>query len=270
VIQTSRYSWTSQTGVPDGVLRAIDESRARVIGHPIYTDLRTVEDLKVFMEHHVFAVWDFMSLLTALQRRFTCVELPWRPRGSPLARRLVNEITLIEESDEIDSVHTSHFELYLSAMDDVGADTTTIRAVVDRAAAGDDVHVALAAAGAPASIRRFVGSTWDVVDSAPDHVLAAVFALTREDLIPDMFEQVVAGMDDEHAAARFLTYLDRHIAVDADEHTPMAMALLASLCTEDQHWQDCVRAAVRGLDERFALWTAISTALVGQREVVAP
>jgi len=272
VIETSRYSWEGAEEVEGlrELKRSVDENRKRILAHPIYNELDTVADLRIFMSYHVFAVWDFMSLLTALQRRFTCVDIPWRPRGAHLARRLVNEIKLVEESDGIDGEYVSHFELYLDAMDDIGADTTTIRTFLDRIEAGVDVPEALRQAEVPEAVASFVGTTWDVVQTAPDHVISAMFALTREDLIPDMFERVVAGAAHEDSLAKFLTYLHRHITVDAEEHTPMAMALLQSLCTDDEHWNECEKASGRCLDERLNLWTAVHDAIVTERELVAP
>ena len=72
----------------------------RLISHSLYAELRDEESLRIFMRSHVFCVWDFQSLLKALQRLVTCVEVPWLPTADPEARRLVNEIVLDEESDE--------------------------------------------------------------------------------------------------------------------------------------------------------------------------
>lgn len=272
MIETSRYSWEGAEEVEGlrELKQSVEQNRKRILAHPIYDELHTIEDLRIFLSYHVFAVWDFMSLLTALQRRFTCVEIPWRPRGDRLARRLVNEIKLVEESDGIGGEYVSHFELYMDAMEDIGADTTTVRAFLSRIEAGADVPEALRDAEVPAAVASFVGTTWDVVQTAPDHVIAAMFALTREDLIPDMFERVVAGSAHEDSLAKFLTYLNRHITVDAEEHTPMAMALLQSLCTDDAHWTECEKGAGRCLDERLNLWTAVHEAIVAERELVAP
>jgi hypothetical protein len=73
--------------------------KAALLNHSIYQEIDRSDSLRLFMEHHVFAVWDFMSLLKALQCRLCCVEVPWLPAADSLSSRLVNEIVLAEESD---------------------------------------------------------------------------------------------------------------------------------------------------------------------------
>ena len=103
--------------------------RQQLIDHPVYAQLRDLNDLQVFMEHHIFAVWDFMSLLKSLQRELTCVNVPWVPVGSATTRYLINEIVTGEESDvDEKGVRASHFELYIQAMLQAGCDTSCIDA----------------------------------------------------------------------------------------------------------------------------------------------
>src|SRR6185437_5865492 len=112
----SRYEWT---GVNPGIERlksAVEPARLKVVSHPLYQELNSLEAVVTFMVHHVFAVWDFMSLLKTLQSSLTCVQVPWVPSGPTASRRLINDIVLVEESDELGAGFISHFELYLAGM----------------------------------------------------------------------------------------------------------------------------------------------------------
>src|SRR5258707_11650587 len=98
--------------------------RARLLDHSVYAEVASVADLRRFMEDHVFAVWDFMSLLKRLQRDITCTRVPWFPADNARAARLINDIVIGEETDVgPDGCYVSHLELYLRAMADVGAST---------------------------------------------------------------------------------------------------------------------------------------------------
>ena len=128
----SRYDWGQRHPGIDRLEEQIGEARRAVIGHPMYAALDSGHAIRTFLEHHVFAVWDFMSLLKSLQRNLTCVEVPWVPTGPTGSRRLINDIVLVEESDERGSGFISHFELYLDGMAEAGADTSVIDAFIDR------------------------------------------------------------------------------------------------------------------------------------------
>jgi hypothetical protein len=117
----SRYDWGQTHPGIERLEKAVDEARRKVTAHPIYQSLETIEAVNTFMSHHVFAVWDFMSLLKSLQRQLTCVELPWVPSGPTGSRRLINDIVLVEESDELQGGFISHFELYIKGMHQSGA-----------------------------------------------------------------------------------------------------------------------------------------------------
>jgi hypothetical protein len=105
----------------------IEPLRQQIINHKVYSVINDIEDLRVFMQYHVYAVWDFMSLLKSLQNNLTCTSTPWFPKGSAETRYLINEIVLGEESDvDMDGVRTSHFELYIQAMEQCGADVSEI------------------------------------------------------------------------------------------------------------------------------------------------
>jgi hypothetical protein len=265
-------TWEGWENAHPGIdlLEAVKSARARVITHPLYAGLDTHSAILTFMEHHVFAVWDFMSLLKSLQRNLTCVAVPWVPTGRTASRRLINDIVLAEESDELRGGHISHFEWYVAGMAEAGADHSVVDRFVDLIRAEEPVPHALETAGVPHAAAEFVTATWGLIASGPVHCQAAAFAFGREDLIPDMFTQVVAVNQEKGGLKTFVDYLERHIEVDGEAHTPMAMQMLADLCGEDEmKWRECTDTARAALAARSRLWDGILTAITAEREVDA-
>jgi hypothetical protein len=249
------------------VVDVVAPLRRALVEHPLYGSLRSPADLQTFMAHHVFAVWDFMSLLKALQASCTCVTVPWVPRGDPSVRRFLHEIVLAEESDvDAHGAVASHFELYRRAMQGFGVDTVAIDAVTAAVGDGVDVDVALARAGAPTAARAFVGETFALLGAGGPHTWAAAFTFGREDVIPAMFRRFVdelagrapGSLDD------LVWYLDRHIDIDAGEHGPLSLRMVCALCGDDDaRWAEATAAAERSLRARLALWDGIVAALAG-------
>ena len=216
--------------------------RDRLLNHEVYRLLKTRKHVRIFMEHHVFAVWDFMSLLKSLQRHLTGVTLPWFPKPNRLSRRLINEIVLEEESDEdMEGGYASHFELYRAAMEQSGADTSKIDQFLNRLHKRQTVPAALETANVPKAARAFVQTTWGIVESGSVHQIAAAFTLGREELIPDMFRSFLGDLQkqfpDQLTLLRY--YMERHVQLDEERHTPMALRMLTDLCGDDDgKWQE--------------------------------
>ncbi len=229
--------------------------------HPLYATLTTPQQLRLFMRSHVFAVWDFQSLLKALQIRLTGVTVPWLPTADPEARRLINAIVLDEESDlSPDGRAVSHFELYLEAMQQAGADRQPILHFLARLRAGDSVAQALTDPSLPPGVADFVGTTFDLIASNATHQIAAAFTYGREAIIPTLFLAIVQQLAAQRPEqwSGFAYYLERHIHCDAEEHGPQAHRLVARLCGNDpQRWLQAQVSAQRALAARQRLWNAI-------------
>ena len=237
--------------------------RGRINDHPVYAAVQRQSALGVFAARHVFAVWDFMSLLKRLQQELTCVIVPWTAPANPAAARLINEIVLGEESDETPTGFLSHYELYRRAMDEIGAPTVWIDDFLRRLQRGEPVSTALGNCGAPEAVVQFVETTFSIITEGSVHEIAAVFTLSREDLVPDMFVRVTT----ECAMFRgdyphFFYYLDRHIEIDSGSHGPLAHRLLADLCGDNaERWQQAESAACRALTARLRLWDGVLAAI---------
>lgn len=233
----------------------------RLRSHPLYDAMRTVEDVQIFMENHVFAVWDFMTILKSLQRALTCVDTIWVPSGNPQARRLINEIVLCEESDEDgEGGFASHFEMYLKAMERCEASTTQIEKFVAAIRNGTGPLIALGNARIPDCTRQFVYRTLSTATHSQSCELAASFAYGREHLLPEVFDRVIdeVGELGNQRLGYFVHYLRRHIEVDGDSHGPMAEEMISHLCGNSPlKWQLAEQAAVRALEARIRLWDGV-------------
>lgn len=238
----------------------LQQLRSDLLQHPIYSAVQSTESLRIFMREHVFAVWDFMSLLKRLQQIVTCCSVPWMPVADASVARFINEIVLGEECDEDGrGGYTSHFELYLESMDEVGADSQPIRRFVAMLREGIPTNQALDRIDILPGTRQFVRGTmtW-TMDGAP-HEVAAAFFHGREDVIPDMFARLVTSLEREgHSVDRFRHYLKRHIELDANDHGPLAQKLVDRLCGESQERRvETTRAACASVAQRIALWDGI-------------
>lgn len=249
-------------------LAEFDTARAELIDHPLYSQITTEDRLRVFMKHHVFAVWDFFTLLKRLQSEVTTVTLPWRPRGHAEHGRFILEIVLAEETDEdIGGGYVSHFELYRRAMDEIGADTGPIDRFLAALDSGLSPATALDRLPLPGNVREFVGHTLDVGLNGAPHEVASSFCHGRENLLPDVFSAVRANVEDVLANAPvFRHYLDRHIALDHDEHGPLALRLLAALCAGDPVREaEAAAVSVAAIRARTQLWDGVLAEFDGGR-----
>jgi len=244
----------------DRLQENILSEKNRVLNHPIYQELNSIQRLHTFMEYHVFAVWDFMTLLKRLQRELTGVELPWMPSEHPSLRRFVNEIVLGEESDTLpDGRSLSHFEMYVEAMKAAGANESPIKNLLAMLNEGRSWRVALDEASLPPAVVEFVEFHLGLAESAPVHAVASAFTFGREDLIPDMFLPLLNSLHQNHAElASLIYYTERHIELDGDDHGPLSLQLMQELCGNDsEKWEEAERVALRSLELRHSLWSAV-------------
>jgi hypothetical protein len=261
----ARQNATVMNGQIAKLKQTIAPLKEQLINHPLYSEIKTLENLRVFMEHHVFAVWDFMSLLKSLQRNLTCVDLPWMPVGDANTRYLINEIVTGEESDvDENGSRTSHFELYVKAMQQADSEAKAIAGLFKELSAGKTLEAALLHPEIPVAIRDFVSHTFKVIQATGNHVQAAVFTFGREDLIPGLFISMVRELNTSlpGKAATLLYYLERHIEVDGDHHSHLACEMTASLCGEDKgKWAEATQAVQDALQARISLWDGILAAI---------
>ncbi|MEC7276414.1 MAG: DUF3050 domain-containing protein [Bdellovibrionota bacterium] len=243
--------------------RIISEHHDQLVKHPIYGELNSLAAIRSFMENHIFAVWDFMSLLKALQNKLTCTSVPWRP--SPYSSevvRMINEIVLAEESDvDQEGNACSHFELYLRAMKEVGADTQPINRFLETL---KNDHL-------PEDVKTFVEFNLDLSENGRVEEVAAAFFYGREKLLPDVFTQIVKVLREENIPCPTLTYyFERHIELDGDHHGPLALKCLDEICANDPATKCRANyAGIQALRQRIQLWDATLEKIQSQKSSLA-
>lgn len=235
--------------------------RANITNHLVYKNIKDINDVSDFMQYHVFAVWDFMSLLKFLQKELTCTSVPWFPVGDPDLRFLINEIVTGEESDvDKNGRRMSHFEMYKNAMLRIGANTNGIDTFLENLKEGESLEKAFKLAKVPVAAQKMVRSTFEAIATGKLHIVAAVFTFGREDLIPDMFHGIIKGMTKKYPneLSDFMYYLERHIEVDGDHHSELALKMIQILCGDDPiKWEEAEEAVIAVLHARSELWNGV-------------
>lgn len=276
--------------------------RDALVLHWVYSQVNDLSTLRLFMSSHIFAVWDFMSLLKTLQNRMTCMTTPWFPPEDAISARLINEINLDEETDEVRTgLYMSHFELYMRAMEELGADRSAIETFLGRIRAGEVPATAVRDLPVPTGTTDFVQHTLATTEKKT-HEVAASFLFGREAIIPGMFREiidreVVSGKTSRRSRrlARSMQrklsaawnyrhrgdlsarrpaapgtnllqlYLDRHVELDEGSHGPMAAELVMHLCGNDeQKWTEATLAGKAALEARHRMWDSVAKQLVGE------
>lgn len=246
----------------DSINNNIQSHKNQLLTHSLYEKVKTIEDLHCFLENHIYAVWDFMSLLKALQNKLTCTTTPWLPIGNPQVRYLINEIVVAEETDlAYDGTRQSHFEMYLDAMQQCGANTKEINAFLENVKTTQNIFVSIKQSDLHPNVKAFLDFTFRIIEEGKEHKIAAAFTFGREDLIPSMFTEILKNFQTnfpETDLSKLIYYFERHIELDADEHGPMAMQMISELCgTNETKWRELEEVSIEALEKRLGLWNAI-------------
>ena len=248
-------------------LDSLTPLKEKLANHRIFERINSIQELKVFMEHHIFAVWDFMSLLKKLQKDLVPSGSPWVPNPNGNLVRFINEIVMEEESDQAYSngaeiSYTSHYQIYLDAMTEVGASTETISRFVEMVKS-EGINSAMQKINLPQPSRLFMSHTFKLINEGKSHEIAASFAIGRESIVPLMFKRILdqSKLEDDQVPV-FRYYLVRHAELDGDHHGPMAHKLLENMSAGDPKiQQEIIDQATKSIEQRIFFWDGVLDAL---------
>jgi len=240
----------------DSILEDINPKLKVLESHPLYKKINSLESLRFFMERHVYAVFDFMSLSKSIQAEFAPINKLWTPPKNKELSRFINEIILAEESDLTpDNTFMSHFEMYCIAMDEIKANNTPVQAFIHTLK--DEFPFLISKElCVPISAQNFMKDTFLLIKNGKAHEIAASFCFGREKIIPIMFKSLLEEMNiDRNKAPMFYYYLNRHIEIDGDSHGPLALKMLTILCGQDpQKWNEVKLTALNSIESRITFW----------------
>lgn len=250
-------------------LEEIQILRQELALHPIYSAVKNMDDLTIFMQHHIYSVWDFMSLVKYLQNEIAPAQTPWLPNGDAHVQRFINDIVLGEESDvgiplkDGTPTYTSHFNLYTTAMEEVKVGSSQLSQNFIYKVSNSSLEEAMATTQVPTCAKEFMKTTFDFINTGKAHVIGAAFALGREHIIPEMFLALLEKMKiPREQATVFYHYLDRHIELDGDEHGPMSLRMLEILCENNSSkLEEAQQAAIEAIKARIKFWDGVLLAM---------
>ena len=245
----------------------LDFLAEQLANHPLYSAINSKHNLKVFMEHHVYAVWDFMSLIKAMQFHIAPTTVPWIPPKNSHFANYINQLVLEEESDrelvkDTNRTATSHFESYVGAMKEVGGNTFLITNFIN-SINDKGLDLALDNEYIPAPAKQFMAFTFDIINQNQLHLLASALAYGREVLVPLLFRSLQQGIQiNQKDAPNLYAYLNRHIQLDEQEHGPIVMRMLQDLCAgSDIKKAESLEVAELALVTRLNFWDGIYQAI---------
>ena len=247
----------------DSIRRDLEPLYHTLNTHPVYDRLTDIDAVGRFMELHVYSVWDFMNLLKYLQGNLTCTSIPWKPYHTPKLSRLINEIVLEEESDEIDGTTTSHFMYYVQAIQSVRGDIPHLSQFISDLSSGMAFDQLISQEYLPSAPRAFMASTYSFTQGSLLGV-AAAFTFGRETLVPSLFDPIKTqlGKTGDQQLSKFIAYLERHIELDGEQHSKLAFEMVDILAKTADDWAIILESATQALHVRIKFWDGIEAYLL--------
>ena len=244
--------------------KELSQLKKSIRGHTLFSNKLSNRQIAIFMESHIYSVWGFMSLLKSLQYALSSNNLPWIPTSNTTNGlvNFINEIVLSEESEHIKGIgFISHFEIYLLAMEEIGAKVNNIKKLIKNIENNKKYKNAILDIKIHKEVRDFLD--FDIKTSQSNSLPKIIggFTLAREQVIPNMFEYIIPAIKDKKSAKHFITYLRRHISIDGDRHGPLASKLLETICSSNKDMCTAYQSGIKSLKLRLKVWDKVASEL---------
>lgn len=227
--------------------------------HKLYDRIFDDYSLRLFVEHHVVCVWSYNYLLRNIYQELVSMIQPLNSQAQKEALRIISEAILEEEVEEqTDGSLLSHLEIYLEAMQELGADVGPILSFFDMQESGASWQESLAASHFPASVAQYARSMGELFER-PLHERAAVLFYEGEPFIPDTFLNRLGQLGARHDVNRLLDYFERHIEGLKRPGFSTSGRLVEIFCGDNPQLNDeAEKAAEQAMQIRIDLWNKLS------------
>ena len=227
--------------------------------HRIYDRLHDEASLRLFVEHHVICVWIYNYLMRDLYQEIANHIQPMSSQVQKEAIRLISELVLEEEVDEQnDGTLISHMEIYLEAMQDLGADVGPIMSFFDLLESGKDWVEAARQAHFPIESQLYFEKI-NVFFESPVHERAALLFYEGEPYVPDSFLNKLNVLSQTAKTARLLEYFEKHIEGLKRPGFSAIGRLVELFCGDDEDLNAAAEArAEEAMKIRLEFWGQIA------------
>lgn len=230
--------------------------------HKIYKLLNNQTSLANFMERHVVCVWVYHSLLRSLYQDIVSQLTDLNGDRSKECLRLITEIVLEEVVEDLgDGQYQSHLELYVEAMEDLGANITPILTFFDMLEKGYTTKRSLELANFPIEAVRYAKTILPLLKEPPYKKAAALF-YEGEPFIPDSFLTQVEVLLPKVPVNLLLDYFEGHIEGLKRPGFSATGRLVEIFCASDKRYElQAEKIAEKVMKSRLELWNLIATDL---------
>ena len=255
--------YINNLGIKSNILtKEIEVQTILLYDHPLYNSIKTPNHIRQYMYNQVWCVWDFMTLVKSIQLKLIPPSILWQPPKYPTLAAYIYEVLLTEETDKSirQNENASHFQTYLEAMQQSKVDTKAIDKFIELLRSGASFDKAITKCDIHKEAREFVENTYAFANSEL-HISTAVFCLSREGIIPGIFNSLLSNLNLDKDFQILNWYLNRHIYLDSESHGPLSIKLFKTVVDTKKKEKEALEAALSALKARNKFMTHIYKSL---------